>query len=190
LKLTLPNELDISSRLVEGCLKADRKSQELLYKQFFGFAMAICLRYTKTKDEALEVLNDGFLRVFKNLHKYDVERPFKIWLKRIIINAAIDYYRAQNKHYFHQDIYTAYSTAYAVTNSESNLHYNDLLVAVKTLPNNYQITFNMFVIEGYSHVEIAETLKISVGTSKSNLFRAREILRKILSKENLDEKII
>ena len=90
--------------LLEGCRTGNPKSQELLYKQFFGFGMGICLRYAKSKDEALEVFNDSFLKIFNKLENFDFSKPFIVWIKRIIINTAIDNYRSQQKHYFHQEI--------------------------------------------------------------------------------------
>ncbi len=168
--------------LLEGCLKSDRKSQELLYKQYFGFAMNICLRYSKTKDEALEILNDAFLKVFLKINTYDFTRPFGVWLKRIVVNTAIDAYRSQNKHYNHLDIESVYSYQNEEVTPLQKMGYDELLEITKKLPKNYQINFNLYVIEGYTHDEIAKMMNISVGTSKSNLSRAREMLRNFLSK--------
>lgn len=168
--------------LLEGCLKADRKSQELLYKQYFGFVMGICLRYAKSKDEALEVCNDAFLKVFTKMHSYDFERPFNVWLKRIVVNTAIDTYRSQNKHYFHQDIESVFSLPQEDETPLQKMGYNELLQVVKKLPLNFQLNFNLYVIEGFSHDEISKMMGISVGTSKSNLSRAREMLRNMLIK--------
>ncbi len=166
--------------LLEGCLKADRKCQELLYKQYFGFAMSICMRYSKSKDEALEVLNDAFLKVFLKINTYDFTRPFNVWLKRIVVNTAIDAYRSQNKHYHHLDIESVYSFPNEEVSPIQKMGYEELLLIAKKLPKNYQINFNLYVVEGYSHEEIAKMMNISIGTSKSNLSRAREMLRNFL----------
>lgn len=166
--------------LLDGCLKSDRKSQELLYKQYFGFAMNICLRYSKTKDEALEVLNDAFLKVFLKINTYDFTRPFNVWLKRIVVNTAIDAYRSQNKHYHHLDIESVFSFPNEEVSPLQKMSYDELILVTKKLPKNYQINFNLYVVEGYSHEEIAKLMNISVGTSKSNLSRAREMLRGFL----------
>lgn len=178
---TLPAEM------LEGCLRADQKSQEMLYKHFFGYCMAICLRYTQSRDEALEVLNDGFLKVFKNLDKYNSTKSFKAWLKRIIVNTAIDHYRSSKKHYFHYDIEEAHHLRHPQENADSALHYQDMLEIIKKLPTGFQLTFNLYVFEGFSHKEIAEMLGISEGTSKSNLSRAREMLRGLLQREVIKE---
>ncbi len=170
---------------IEKCISGDRIAQKQLYKDHYGFGMSICLRYCKTKDEALEVLNDGFLKVFKNLSKYDPKMSFRNWLKRILINTSIDFFRSQQKHYYHQDIDTAHSVSDTHENAINIINYNDILNLVSQLPNTYKINFSLFAIEGYSHNEIAALLKISVGTSKSNVSRAREILRKKL--ENISD---
>ena len=166
--------------ILKGCLKADRKSQELLYKQFFGFAMSICLRYINNKEEALEILNDAFLKVFLKIDKYDFERPFSVWLKRIVVNTAIDAYRSQNKHHNHLDIETVFNLPKEEETPMQKMSYEDLILLTKKLPKNYQLNFNLYVIEGFPHEEIAKMMNISVGTSKSNVSRAREILRNLL----------
>ncbi len=144
--------------------------------------MSVCLRYCKTKEEAAEVVNDGFLKVFQNLARFDSRQPFKNWFKRILINASIDFYRNQNKHYYHQDIDTAWSVKSDTPSSESNLLVTDLMRLVESLPITYKTSFCLFAIDGYSHQEIAETMGISVGTSKSNVSRARQMLRERLEK--------
>lgn len=171
--------------LLEGCKRNDRKSQELLYKQFFGFAMGICLRYSKSREEALEILNDAFLKVFTKLDAYDFVRPFPSWLKRIIVNTAIDKYRSQNKHYFHLDIDEAFNVNDNEEKANEKLAYEDILKLLNKLPKNFQLNFNLFIIEGYSHEEIGKMLNISPGTSKSNVSRAREILRNLLKKNGV-----
>lgn len=127
-------------------------------------------------DDAADVLNDGFLKIFNNIHKYDPERPFKSWLGKILTNTAIDHYRLNLKFSDHVDIseYEQIGTGAAVYD---HLAYHDLLKLVQELSPAYRMVFNLFAIDGYSHEEIAETLNISVGTSKSNLFKARQKLQ-------------
>ncbi|KPM47530.1 RNA polymerase sigma factor [Jiulongibacter sediminis] len=170
---TLPDFLTT----VEECLAGDRAAQKKLYEDHFGFAMSVCFRYCKTKDEALEVVNDGFLKVFQNLSKFKPTHSFKNWFKRILINASIDFYRSQQKHYYQQDIDTAYSLASAEQNAEGNLGHAELMMLVHQLPQTYKTNFSLFAIDGYSHEEISKMLDISVGTSKSNVSRARKVLR-------------
>src|ERR1700712_106142 len=95
---------DNPEALLQACLRGDRKSQELLYRQHYGFAMSICLRYTKSREEAVEVVNDGFMKVFTKGEQYNSAYPFKAWLRRIMVNASLDYYRSQQKHYYHENI--------------------------------------------------------------------------------------
>lgn len=168
--------------LLKACQRKDRKSQEKLYKQFYGFAMGICLRYTRSRDEAVEVVNDGFLKIMNNLDKYTPGLSFKGWLRRIMINASIDHYRRNEKHYEHVDI------SYAKSNNLSPdvisfLGEEVIMNAVQGLPPSYRMVFNLYVIEGYKHSEIAQKLNISEGTSKSNLNIARTKLMKILNFE-------
>ncbi|SMO56137.1 RNA polymerase sigma factor [Solitalea koreensis] len=173
-------------QLINGCIKQDRQSQKMLYKVFYGFAMSICLRYASNQYEASEIINEGFFKLFTNMNKYDPERPFKAWLSKIMHNVSIDYYRSNFKTSIMDDL----ERAEFVTNEasiESKLAYEDLLALIQQLPPAYRTVFNLFAIDGYSHDEIANMLNISSGTSKSNLFKARQKLQKMLmelSKKN------
>ena len=162
-------------QLIRGCIKQDRKCQKMLYKAFYGFAMGICLRYAGNREEAAEVMNQGFFKVFTHIEKYDTTRPFKAWLGKIMMNVSIDHYRANLKMAYTEDL----DNAEHVTDGElvdKNLNYEDLLKMVQRLPQAYRTVFNLFAIEGYSHEEIGEMLNINPGTSKSNLHKARQKL--------------
>jgi RNA polymerase sigma factor (sigma-70 family) len=169
--------------LLAGCLRGDRRSQERLYRQFYGFAMAIGLRYTQNRDEALEVVNDGFLKVFTHLGQYDVAQPFTPWFRRILVNSALDMYRRVAKHQHQYDLDAATGIVSDSPDAYSQLAYEDLMAIIQQLSPAYRLVFNLFVIDGYSHDEIAARLSISVGTSKSNLARARENLRALIEKK-------
>jgi RNA polymerase sigma factor (sigma-70 family) len=171
------------SELLAGCLLGDRRSQERLYRQFYGFAMAIGLRYTNNRDEALEVVNDGFLKVMTNLERYDANQPFKAWFRRILINSALDLYRRVAKHQHHHDLDAATGIAHDSPDAYSQLAYEDLIELIQQLTPAYRLVFNLFVLDGFSHEEISAQAGISVGTSKSNLARARENLRTLLQKK-------
>ena len=173
--------------IVASCKNGDRESQKMLYKHFYGYAMSICLRYSKNREDAIEVLNDSFLKVFKKLDTYDQEKPFKAWLRRILINTSLDYIRLNKKHFYHSDIDHVESAEFVEEIGLSSLSYEEILAMVQSLPPSYKTVFNLYVIDGYSHQEIAEMLKISEGTSKSNLFKARMHLKKILKITNEDE---
>lgn len=175
---------DISPDILKGCEARDRKSQEQLYRAFYGFAMGVCLRYCKTGEEAREVLNDGFLKVFNKIESYDPSLSFRAWFKRILINTSIDHYRANSKHYQHYDLDTVTGHYQEEETPLDKISHEELLKKVQLLPPAYKMAFNLFVIDGLTHDEISKKLGISVGTSKSNVTRAREFLRKILSTTN------
>jgi len=167
-------------RLVDGCIEHDRQSQELLYKELYGFAMKICLRYADNRTEASEVLNDGFLKAFTNIEKYDKSRPFLAWLSKIMHNASIDNYRTHIK----WSQFVGLEKSELKTNEpvvEHKLDYEDLLAMVQRLSPAYRIVFNLYAVDGYSHEEIAEMTGISASTSRSNLYKARMKLQQMLS---------
>ena len=141
--------------------------------------MGVCLRYSRTRDEAIEILNDGFLKIFTKLNKYSQGLSFKGWLRKVMINSAIDYFRRNEKHYHALDISHAH---YESTNENilDQLSEQEIIAAICLLSPVYRTVFNLFVIEGFSHEEIADLLKISIGASKSNLSKARANLRKII----------
>jgi RNA polymerase sigma factor (sigma-70 family) len=173
--------------LLQACLKQDREAQRKLYMNFYGYAMCICVRYSSNTEEAKEVLNDGFMKVFTKLKQYDFKKPFKGWVRRIMINTALDNYRHNLKNYHLQEIETVEveSDAYDVV---QQLNYEYLISLIQMLSPAYKAVFNLFVIDGYTHEEIAEMLGISVGTSKSNLSKARANLREALKKSRIDER--
>jgi RNA polymerase sigma factor (sigma-70 family) len=166
--------------IINGCIRQDRSSQYMLYKEFYSYGMAICRRYSLNDYDAADVLNDGFLKVFTHIEKYDPEKPFKSWIGRIITNTAIDHYRMNLKFSDHDDVDTHENIGNAAVVYDQ-LAYKDLLALVQSLSPAYRTVFNLYAIDGYSHDEIAELLKISVGTSKSNLFKARQKLQEKLA---------
>lgn len=175
---------------VDGCARNKRESQKVIYSSFYGYAMAICDRYANKQDDAIEILNDGFLKVFREIHHYqpayaDVISSFKGWLRKIMVYTAIDNFRKNQKH---QVVTQLDNVVYQVpTVSEDaidKLSYEEIIRAVQELSPGYRTVFNLFVIEGLSHEEISQHLGISTGTSKSNLSKARRQLQKILFKQN------
>ena len=156
--------------------------------QYYSYALSVCLRYTRQRDEALEVVNDGFLKVFGSVSRFDAERyevgsSFRGWLKKIMIRTAIDYFRAHEKHHLPQDLADLpHEPADASHTPLDTLAYDDLLRLVQRLPPAYRTVFNLFAIDGYTHEEIAQHLGITTGTSKSNLFKARAYLQQFLKK--------
>jgi len=168
-------------QLINGCVKQDRKSQKMLYKAFYGFSMGICLRYAGNRDEAAEVMNQGFMKVFTHINRFDTSRPFKAWIGRIMMNVSIDYYRANLKMAYTEDLEKAENVSEGDL-TDKNLNYEDLLAMVQQLPQAYRTVFNLFAIDGYSHEEIGEMLNINPGTSKSNLHKARQKLKQMILK--------
>lgn len=140
--------------------------------------MSIALRYTASREDALEVCNDAFLHVFRHLGRYDRERPFRAWFRKIVVNAALDRYRQQQRHLRlvipHEDVPEAQSE---VTDALAHLRVEDLLGLLRALPEPYRMVFNLYEVEGYTHDEIAGLLGIAPGTSRSHLTRARQKLQ-------------
>jgi len=178
------------SEHIEGCVRNNRESQKIIYSSFYGYAITICERYAGNNDDAVEILNDGFLKIFKELYKYkpsyaDTMASFKGWLRKIMVYTAIDHFRKNKKHLVNG--HTDPSQLQIATQYESpldKLTYQEILKAVQLLSPAYRTVFNLFVIDGLSHEEISEKLGIAEGTSKSNLSKARIHLQKILLQEN------
>jgi len=169
--------------VITGCKKNDRQSQQELYRNFYSYGMSICLRYTGNSSDATEVLNDGFFKVFKNIKKFDETKPFKPWLRRILVNACLDHIKKESKHSQLADITEAEQEQSFSQSPDHDLSYEEILSKVGQLSPAYRAVFNLYVIEGYKHNEIAEQLGITVSTSKANLTRAKAILRSMLDKE-------
>lgn len=164
----------IDQKDIEGCLAKDRKSQKKVYEFFFPLMLAIVRRYIKEDEETLDVVNQGFIKIFKKIDQYHFSNSFEGWCKRIIINTALDHLRA-NKRY--KDIFSfeAIMPTYQVYNDGlNNMSIDELFTLIDTISPVSKVVFNMFVIDGYSHKEISDNLNISVGTSKWHLSSARK----------------
>jgi RNA polymerase sigma-70 factor (ECF subfamily) len=166
----------LENHLIQEAKNGDRKSIELLYKQFYGYAMSIALRYSNSREEACEIINDSFMKAFDKLDQYDNQNSFKGWLRRILINTSIDYYRKNIKHTAVMDIEKA-DTETLDPDIIDQLSANDILGVLRDLPEILRIIFNMYEIEGYSHNEISEQLGIPSSTSRTYLARAKKKLR-------------
>lgn len=166
--------------LLEGCLRAHRVSQKLLYQEYYNYSMSICLRYAGNRDEASEILNDAFMKIFTNLKSFDLSKPFKPWLRKVLINTAINHYHKKQREVKVEEMQKAKNEL----DSErilSGISYQEVVGLLHKLPPAYRTVFNLYVIEGYTHEEIANMLNIAPGTSKSNLFKAKEQLKLILN---------
>ncbi|MCF6366687.1 MAG: sigma-70 family RNA polymerase sigma factor [Bacteroidales bacterium] len=154
------------------------KHQEMLYRQFYAYGMSITLRYTKSREEAIEVLNDSFLKVFNNIKKFDINKSFKSWFRQITVNTSIDYYRKSKRMILTDDIEN-YESATFDTTEINELEVEDILKLLNSIPEHYAVIFNLYEIEGFDHNEIAEKLNISDSTSRANLSRAKKMLREL-----------
>lgn len=176
------NEHDI----IKGCLKNDRASQKALYEQHYSKMLGVCLRYAKDKEEAKDVLHEGFLKVFGNLKNYNGTGSFEGWIRRIMVNTSIDHLRKAKQNYL--IVSTVYANEKAANMAEEvaeddlllNIDKEEVLKAVQELTPAYRTVFNLYVMEEMTHKEIAEMLDISEGTSKSNLSKAKFNLKKNL----------
>ena len=165
--------------LLEGCIRADRASQKLLYQEFYSYGMSISLRYASNRDEASEILNDAFMKIFGNLRKFDLTRPFKPWFRKILVNTAINHYHKKQREVEVEEMEHARNES-DTEKILSGISYQEVITLLQKLPVAYRTVFNLYVIEGYSHEEIANMLNIATGTSKSHLFKAKEQLKIIL----------
>ena len=180
-------DLDLN---IQGCVLNDRLSQKKFYATFYNYAMTICSRYTNNYEDSVEIVNDGFLKVFKEIYRYqpayaNVISSFKGWLRKIMIHTAIDHFRKNHKHKFMKELDS--ETGRLSAGGEDALDriaYDEILRSMQKLTPGYRIIFNLFIVENFSHEEISRQLGISIGTSKSNLARGRKQLQKILLHEN------
>ncbi len=168
--------------LVKGCARGDKRSLELLYKRYFSFAMSVCIRYTKDENEAMEIVNDSYMKVLDCLSGYDTSRPFKPWYGKVLVNTAIDSYRKNIKHNEHLSLNSITETEESEPEIETELSVNDILNLYRYLPENYKVTFNLFEIEGYTHEEIGQLLGVTASTSRSTLTRAKKMLRELYNR--------
>jgi len=175
---------------IRGCALNDRESQKKIYSSFYGYAMSICHRYTNHEEDAIEILHDGFLKVFLEIYRFkpaytDTVSSFKGWVRKIMIYTAIDHFRKNQKHQVITELNETYMHAPDThEDAVDKISYDEILAAIRYLTPGYRTVLNLFIIEGFSHEEIANQLGISVGTSKSNLAKARKQLQKILYQQN------
>ena len=166
-------------QIIQGCIHWNRKSQQELYHLYYAYGMSISLHYVKNEEEAVQVLNDAFLKVFKNIKRYRNELGFKPWFRTILVNTALNHLKKQKK--LKRLVSMNNSIQVPVQDDVlSKLSYEEIIEMVESLSLAYRTVFNMYVVDGYRHHEIAQKLGISVGTSKSNLFKAKANLREIL----------
>jgi RNA polymerase sigma-70 factor (ECF subfamily) len=184
----------VFSGIIDGCIAGDRRSQQRVYELFYGKMMAVCLRYTKNHDQAKDILQDGFIKVFRSMASFNRDGSFEGWIRRIMVNTAIDYFRRAKNAYLllgedrsiedfgDQDEEDVLQDD--VEEDLPELKPADVINAMQKLTPAYRTVFNLYVFEEMTHKEIAELLGINVGTSKSNLAKAKQNLKKLLKKEH------
>ena len=171
--------------LIKACVQKERWAQKKLYEDNYSQMMGVCLRYANNEDDALDILHEGFIKVFKNIAKYQVGTSLNAWIRRIMVNTAIDFYR-KNIRRRTEDIELAYDIGSEEADAVSQCSEKEILEAVQQLSTAYRTVFNLYVVEGYSHKEIADILGITESTSRSNLVKARGKLKTLLTARFFD----
>ena len=173
--------------IIHGCRNGNRKAQEQLYKNFYRALVSLCLRYTKNENDAVEVLNNGFLKVFKNIHRYEpAQGSLYTWIRTIVVHSCIDFIKSKQKSGPHQELEEAVSV-HIPAEVISRINAAELLQLVRQLPPATQAVFNLYIMEGYNHREIAGLLGISEGTSKWHLSDARKHLQQMIKEQHIHE---
>lgn len=166
--------------LIQACVRRERWAQKVLYEEYYSRMMGVCLRYATDEEEALDILHEGFIKVFRHIGKYKPGTSLSAWIRRIMVNTAIDYFR-KNSRRRTEDMDEAYDISTNDPDAISRCTEREILEAIQELTPSYRAVFNLYVIEGYAHKEIAELLDITESTSRSNLVKARLKLKEILS---------
>jgi RNA polymerase sigma-70 factor (ECF subfamily) len=168
------------SKLLKACRQGDRRAQEILYRRHYGRMMGVAMRYARDRDEAAEILNQSFFKVFQRLDRYDPNKgKLEAWIYRITMNSAIDHYRSKIRPMRSEPIENVRDKGHHPTIVEE-LAAEEILALIKELSPAYRAVFTLYVVEGYTHPEVAKKLGISEGTSKSNLAKARKKMQKLL----------
>jgi len=168
-----------------ACARRERWAQELLYKEYYPTMKPLCQRYATNKEDALDIMHEGFIKVFKNIHKYQPGTSINAWMKRIMINTAIDFYRKAVRRRT-EDLDTAYHVSAKDPTAINLLAAEEIIQCLQKLSPSYRAIFNLYILEGYSHREIAEKLGISESTSRSNLVKARAKLKGLLLAKSVE----
>jgi len=169
--------------VISYCKTGSLKHQEMLYKHFYGYAMGVGLRYCFNRDDAMEAINDAFIKVFKSIGSFSADKPFKPWLRSVIVNTAIDRRRKDMKLQLHTDLEQAAEISHTQS-AIDNLKAQDIIKLMQQLPAVQATIFNLYEIDGYSHDEIGTMLGLSTSSSRVYLTRAKEKLRTLLNANN------
>ena len=173
-------------KILKGCLNENAKAQEALYRLFSPTMFGICLRYGSDYHTAEDILQDGFVKVFKSIHKFKNTGSLEGWIRRIFVNTAIEYYRKKSRSFRFTPLDVVAEKS-VEDHKLLEIEKEELLGLIQQLPDGYRLVFNLYIIEGFSHQEIAEKLNINLGTSKSQLARAKKYLRKLILSQQVSE---
>jgi RNA polymerase sigma-70 factor (ECF subfamily) len=171
----------------EGCLQNDRKQQEQLYRLLAPKMLAVCMRYATDKDEAQDILQEGFIKMFRNMNNYRGDGSLEGWIRRIMVHCAISRYRKLKLMVLVDDFAAESSMPMSKSYNDNELEAKDLMKLIQKLPKTYRSVFNMYAIEGYSHQEIGSSLGMSELLSRTTLYRARNILKDMISQLTMRE---
>lgn len=172
--------------LVDECVSGNAKAQKLLFDRFAPKMMGVCIRYVKDQEKANDVLQDSFIKVFHSLDTFKKEGSLEGWVRRIVTNTALDHIRKNKKFLANVEIDEIHVSVVEKSKAVGRLENESLMEIINSLPDGYRIVFNMFAIEGYSHKEIADKLDITESTSKSQYARARQAIKKLMEKYNIE----
>jgi RNA polymerase sigma factor (sigma-70 family) len=171
--------------IIDGCVRHNRRAQQMLYDKYSRFLLGICLRYASDKAEAEDILQDSFLKIYFNIKDFSGTGSFAGWLRKVAVNTAITHYHKNLKHRYHIEIEEYVSVETGTSSFEEDFFTSDELYRIlNELPTGYKMVFNLYAVEGYKHKEIAEMLGIDTNTSKSQYSRAKAVLREKLEKLN------
>ena len=170
--------------IIEGCINKKRKAQKMLYEKYYRRLLGICLRYCSNSAEAEDVMITGFMNIFTKIESFKGKGSFEGWMKKIMVNTAIDNFRKNKKHQHQSDLADVEDDLILENRFPENISADEIITMIQKLPTGYKVVFNLFAIEGYEHNEIAEMLGVSVNTSKTQLFKARKLLQKSLFNAN------
>lgn len=178
MKISLPLSTT-EQDLIQACVLRKRWAQKFIYESYYSPMLNVCMRYSNNSDDARDILHDGFIKVFKHIHKFEVGTSFDAWIRRLMINTSIDYYRKLIKRRT-EDLNVVMDLKGKDVDAISQCSEKEILAAVQSLTPAYRAVFNLYVMEGYSHKEIGKMLNINESTSRSNLVKSRQKLKEFI----------
>lgn len=171
----------IEKQLIDDCRRGDRRAQRRLYETYAGKMMGVCLRYCKDRETAKDLLHDGFLKVFSHIDSFECKGSFEGWIRRIMVNTALEHLRKQVDEGYSQPIEEAFALSDDDLGALERMQAEELINIIQRLPDTYRMVFNLFVVEGYSHKEIADQMNITESSSRVYLTRAKQLLQSMLA---------